>query len=265
MIKGRKNLLNGFEQVEAENQKIASDMVQLAGTEDSRLSVVTAIFVRLNNEMRLENVQDIRRDISYGAKDYGLLPEKYVNSMDSIVRSYVQEINKFMKAYNDEFMNIQNVLKSAEERQKYYFFKIRETIVMKNICELAGKSPEDYTQLDAQIKSYRKKLGIYEKIIMRCDKEFEDCKIRREQDFKDLFELKQEQALAVIQKRNIITVLIHKIKNRLNGYEKFSKYVLQKHAGKLNRMRTETIGEYVTKIKQSIITFDSEIEGMLNA
>ncbi|MBR1539782.1 MAG: hypothetical protein IJ629_01135 [Clostridia bacterium] len=257
--------MNGLEQVEAENQKIASDMIQLAGTEDSRISVITAIFVRLNNEMRLENVQEIRRDISYGAKDYGLLPEKYVNSMDSIVRSYVQEINKFMKAYNDEFMNIQNVLKSAEERQKYYFYKIRETIVMRDICELAGKNPEDYKELDAQIKSYRKKLATYEKIIVRCDKEFEDCKIRRDQDFKDLFELKQENALAVIQKRNVITMLINKIKNRLNGYERFSKYVLQKHAGKLNRMRTETTGEYVTKIKKNILSFDSEIEGMLNA
>lgn len=264
-ITKEENLLNGFENIEAENKKIASQMKQLAGTEDSRLSVVTAVFVRLNNDMRLENMQDIRRDISYGAKDYGLLPEKYVNSMDSIVKSYIQETNRFMKAYNDEFMNIQNVLKSAEERQKYYFFKIRETIVMKRICELAGKAPDEYTQLDEQIKTYRKKLGIYEKIIMRCDKEFEACKNRRAQDFKDLFEVKQEQALAIIQKQNLLTKLINRFKNRLHGYEMFSRNILQKHAGKINRMKTETIGKYIIKTKQNSMTFDSEIKELINA
>lgn len=254
----------GLEQVETENKKISSDIEQLAGTENFRLSVITAVFVRLNNEMRLKNVQDIKKDISYGAKDYGQLPEKYVTSMDSIVRSYVQETNKFMNAYNDEFMNIQNVLKNAEERQKYYFFKIRETIVMKNICILAEKDPKDYAELDSKIKTYRKKIGICERIIARCDKEFEDCKIRREQDFKELFEIKQEQALVVIKKYNILDRIINKIKNKFNGYENFSKFVLQKHAAKLNRMRTETINEYINKTKRDSRSFDSEIEVLLS-
>lgn len=257
--------MNGFEQVEAENKKIASDMIQLAGTEDSRLSVITAIFIRLNNEMRLDNIQSVRKDISYGAKSYGLLPEKYVTSMDSIVRSYIQEINKFMKSYNDEFMNIQNVLKSAEERQKFYFYKIRELIVMKNICRLAEKAPEEYTKLDDQIKDFRKKLAALERIIIRCDKEFEDCKNRRTQDFYELFEIKEEQALAVINKKNIFQKFLNKIKNKFHGYEIFSKSILQKHAGKLNRMKTETISEYVKKIQRNIASFDDEIKGILNA
>jgi len=255
--------LDTFEQIKVDNLKVASNLTQLAGTEDSRLAVITAIYVRLNNQMRLQNIQDIKKDISYGAKEYRQPPEKYITSMDSIVRSYIQETNRFMKAYNDEFMNIQNILKLAEERQKFYFFKIRETIVMKNICVLAGKSESEYAELDDYIKAYRKKLAIYEKIIARCDKEFENCKNRREQDFKELFEIKPELALAVVQKNNIFNRFVKRFQTMFKGYEKFSKYVLQKHAVKINRMRTETISSYVAKVKQQMNSFGDEIEVLL--
>ena len=64
--------MNGFEQIKAENEKMASEMGQLAGTEETRLSVITAVFVRINNEMRLKNIQDVKQDISYGARDFGV-------------------------------------------------------------------------------------------------------------------------------------------------------------------------------------------------
>ena len=255
--------MNVFENIEAENKQIVSDLGQLAGTEDSRLSVITAIFIRANNEMRLKNIQDIRKDISYGAKDFGQLPEVYVGSMESIVRSYIEETNKFMKAYNDEFKNIQNILKNAEEKQKYYFFKIRESIVMKNICALAGKQENEYSELDEDIKKFKRKLVVYEKIILRCDKQFEECKNRREQDFRELFEIKKEQALAVIQKRSFFDKILYKIKKIFSGYETFQKVVLQKHAIKINRMKTETMNEYVIKEKQNELSFSNEINAML--
>ena len=252
-----------LEKVAAENNKIASNITQLAGTEDSRLALITAIFIRANNEMRLQNIQDIKKDISYGAKNFGQSPEVYVTSMDSIVRSYIEETNKFMKAYNNEFKNIQNILKNAEEKQKYYFFKIRETAVMKNICALAGKAESEYASLDEDIKKYQRKLVIYEKIILRCDKQFEDCKNRREADFKELFEIKQEQALAVIQKRSFFDKIMSKFKNMFKGSENFKKLVLQKHAIKINRMKTEIINQYVVKEKQNELSFSNEITEML--
>lgn len=257
--------MDELEKIKTENQNLVQDIKQLAGTEDSRVSVISAIFIRLNNEMRLQNIQDIKKDISYSAKDFGQLPEKYTNSMNSIVRSFVEETNRFMKAYNDEFINIQNIMYTAEEKQKYYFFKIREANVMRNICELAEKPVESYENLNQEINGYKRKLAMYEKIIARCDKEFEDCKNRREEDFKELFEIKQEQALAVVQKVNPITKIINKIKNMFHGYENFSKYVLQKYAARINKMKVETIEMYVNKTKQNTVNFASEIEEMTGA
>ena len=183
--------------------------------------------------------------------------------MDSIVKSYIQETNRFMKAYNDEFINIQNTLQIAEEKQKYYFFKIQEINIMKAICGLAGKNEEDCIELDNQIRMNKKKLKIYEQIIFRCDKEFEDCRNRREQDFKELFEINQEQSLMVIKKKNFFIKIINNFKNLFNGYEKFSKLVLQKYAIRINNMKTETIDMYINNVKKNMIKFSNEVDGML--
>ena len=213
--------------------------------------------------MRLQNIQDTRKEISYSAKDFGLIPEKYIDSMNSIVRSYIEQTNRFMKAYNDRFINIQNVLYNAEEKQKYYFFKIREVSVMKKICELAEKPEESYQVLNQEINGYKKKLAIYERIIAMCDKEFEECKNKREEDFKELFEISQENSLAVIIKQNPIIKIFTKIKNKFCGYKKFSKVVLQKHALRINKMKTETITNYINKAKQDILRFSDEVESLV--
>lgn len=212
--------------------------------------------------MRLQNIQDTRKEISYSAKDFGLIPEKYIDSMNSIIRSYIEQINKFMKAYNEQFVNIQNILYNAEEKQKYYFFKIRENTIMKNICELAEKPEESYQILNQEINEYKKKLVLYEKIISMCDKEFEECKNRRAIDFKDLFDVNENQALALITKRNPVMSFINKIRNKFHSYEKFSKIVLQKHASKINKMRTETIALYVNKVKKDILRFSGEVRSL---
>ena len=255
--------MNELEKIQEENKNLVSDLKQLAGTEDSRLSVLSAIFIRLNNEMRLQNIQDTRREISYSAKDFGLIPEKYIESMNSIVRSYIEQINRFMKAYNDRFINIQNVLYNAEEKQKYYFFKIREVSVMKKICELAEKPEESYQVLNQEINEYKKQLAIYERIISMCDKEFEECKNKREADFKELFEINQENAIAVITKQNPVMKFFKMIQNKFNGYEKFSKTVLQKHASKINKMKTEIISNYINKTKQDILRFSGEVKELV--
>lgn len=257
--------MDGAQTVSAENKILINDLKQLAGAEESRVSIISAIYIRLNDEMRLKNIQDVKKDISYGAKSFGQLPEKYAVSMNSIVRSYIEEINKFMKAYNDQFINVLNVIHNAEQKQKYYFYKIRENTIMKSVCILAGKPEDSYKVLDEEILDYKKKLVLYERIIARCDKEFEDCKNRREEDFKELFEIKQEQALAVVQKVNPITKIINKIKNMFHGYENFSKYVLQKYAARINKMKVETIEMYVNKTKQNTVNFASEIEEMTGA
>lgn len=255
--------MNELEKIKEENKTLVSDLKQLAGTEDSRVSVLSAIFIRLNNEMRLQNIQDTRKEISYSAKDFGLIPEKYVESMNSIVRSYIEQTNRFMKAYNDQFINIQNVLYRAEEKQKYYFFKIREISVMKKVCELAGKSEEEYKALNQEINGYKKKLAIYEKIIAMCDKEFEECKNKREADFKELFEIKQENAMVVVTKQNPIRKFIKMIQNKFHGYENFSKTVLQRHASKINAMKTEVVGNYINKVKQDILRFSGEVKELV--
>ena len=55
---------------------------------------------------------------------------------------------------------------------------------------------------------------------------------------------------------------INKIRNKFHSYEKFSKIVLQKHASKINKMRTETIALYVNKVKKDILRFSGEVRSL---
>ena len=168
-----------------------------------------------------------------------------------------------MKAYNDEFINIQNILQNAKEKQKYYLFKIQELMIMKNVCVLLQKPKELYEELDEEINNYKQKINTYEKVISKCDKEFEECKIRRNREFKELFEIKQEQSLALVQKQNFILKLFIKLKNKFQGYKNFSRFVLQKYFNKINQMKTETIDNYIKNVKEDMLNFSSEINEII--
>ena len=118
--------MKGFEQFEKENIKIVEEIKQLNETEENRLAVITSLFVRENSDMRLENLQELKRNISYGAKNYGQNIEEYKGNINEIIKTYIDETNKFMSAYNEEFLNISKKFKNAEENQKKYFAKIRK-------------------------------------------------------------------------------------------------------------------------------------------
>ena len=212
--------------------------------EENKISVISAVYIRLNNEMRMQNVQDIKKDISYRAKDFGLMPEKYITNMSEIVRSYIEQINRLMKVYNDRFMNIQNILYNAKESKK---------------------TEESYQVLNQEINEYKKKLAIYEQIIAMCDKEFEECKNNREMDFKELFEIKQENALAIIQHRNPLAKLINCFKTNIRRYDKFSKAVLKKYASTINNIRIETMSLYINKVKKDILIFSSRVNDVVKS
>ena len=54
-----------------------------------------------------------------------------------------------------------------------------------------------------------------------------------------------------------------KIKNKFNGYQNFSKYVLQKHANKINDMKTGVMDSYSNKVKYNMTVFSREIDTLL--
>lgn len=184
--------------------------------------------------------------------------------MNKIIKSYVEETNKFMKAYNDEFINIQNILQDAQENQKYYYFKIQEINIMKKICLMVGKTEEVYKNLDDELNYCKEKIVIYENIIDKCDKKFEQCKRMRDREFKELFEIKKELSLSIVVNRNIFFKIMIKLKKIFCKYENFSKFVLQKHIDKINTIKNENMNVCIKKIKEDTKDFSNEIYKFLN-
>lgn len=282
--------MNPIEQIQNENEKIIAKMNELAQTEDSRVDVVSAVFVRTNRDMRFKNMQDIKSDIRDGAKFYGQLPEKYAVRQESITKSYVEQINRFMRQYNEQYINIQTHIYRAEEMQKVLMFKSCKVSNTKTVYMLTDdyliyknkknlmieeykktndsnlyQKIQDYKnpcdEYDRKIEEYKNQIKLYENIITRCDKEFEDCKIRRDRDFEEIFGM--EKAMTISEKKNLIQKIFFNFMNRVDGYNKFSKYVLQKYANKINEIKISKMDTYVTKIKQDMINFSNEIDKMI--
>lgn len=262
--------MNQIEKMELDNRRIVNNLTELARTEDSRSSISTAVYLRLNNELRLKNVQDIRKDISYGAKYYGQTPEKYTTAQDSIVRSYVEQINKFMKMYNEAFVNIQTVEHNAATNQKNLVFKARKLDIVKQIYQFCNRPESDYANYENKIKEYKDEIEKYEQVIKRCDEEYTLCRNRREEEFKEIFNISPSQmsvALIPVEKDNFIKKFFKKLwtktTNKFNGYQNFQKDVLQRHATNINGLKTGGIDKYLTKIKQDMVTFNYEVDTIL--
>ena len=152
---------------------------------------------------------------------------------------------------------------NAQEKQKYYFFKIRENILMKNVCKLTGKSESSYQIFNQKINEYKERLTIYEKIIAMCYNEFEECKNKIETDFKELFNINQEKALAVITKKNIIIKFVSKIKNNFNGYNNFYKIILQKYDFNISKLKNETLDICIRKVNQETLNFSNKVANLV--
>jgi len=254
--------LDSIEQIQLENKKLIDEMTELARTEDLRASVNSAVFIRKNDELRLNHIIDINNDIIQGAKTFGQKPEKYVSSQDSIVKSYVEEINKFTKVYNEEYINIMHKIQMSTEHQKALMFKIQKISNTKQLYEIANKVDDNmFEEFDNNILEYKKQIKLYENVISRCDKEFESCKARRKQDFEELF--RTHEVLAIADNKNVFKKIVFKISNKFNGYENFSKYVLKRHANKIDEMKTGKVNKYVNKVKQNMVNFSYEIDNML--
>lgn len=283
--------MNPLEVIQKENEDIINNMTQLVQTETSRSELVSAVFVRTNIELRLQNIKEVEGEIINGAKYYGILPEKYVGMNESIKKSYIEQINKFMKSYNEQYMGIQSVLQRAEEKQKVLMFQSCKYSNNKRMYMLTENYKVFQDKKNSMIDEYKKTNNIklyqeiqnlndpcsaynskienikndikfYENIIARCDREFQDCRARRQRDFEEIFG--NSKQLAVVENKPFYVKLFRSLTNKFTGENRFSKYIIKKHSEKINNIKVNVMDQYVNKIKQDMVAFESEIEDMIN-
>ncbi|MCI8308671.1 MAG: hypothetical protein HFJ45_00285 [Clostridia bacterium] len=254
--------MNQLEQIKLENQNLIDKLKELAEIDEEKASVMSAIFIKTNDELRINNIKEIQTNMANKAKAFGVSPEKYIVRQESIIYSYIEQINKFMKSYNDEYINIKNKLQKAQENQKKLIFNTKKLSNGKKICILTNRVNEQIlNEYDNRIKKCKEQINSYEDIISRCEEEFEACRMRRENDFKELFsnnDIGNNKGLTIIKNNNIFK----RIKNIFNGYKEFSKHVLREYASRINDMKIETLEKHLTKIKKNMVDFSNEIDKM---
>ena len=286
----KQELIEKLKELKKNNDEFTFDITDLSNTECDRAEVVSSIYIRKNRTLRLKNILDIDKEFKEKGKIYKQSPEKYTVSQVSIKRSYVEQINRFMKEYNLRFMNVQNEIYRAQENQKILMFKSCKYSNSKKIY-MFSKEYEDFlsqkqqlimqykqTQnpfiyqkiesmedpcsiYDRKISNCKNKIKLYENIILECDRELEKCTEDRERDFEDLFG--EEQALAV--KQTGYKKFWEMLKDIFDSEKRFSTLVVKKHANKINELKISRMDEYADKIKKDTVIFSKKLEDMINS
>lgn len=283
-------IIEKIRELKRQNDCFFNSMANLNDTEKDRIDVMTSIFIRKNKELRLNNLWEIENNYRTQGRIFGQSPEKYVIEQESTQRAYIEQINKFMQEYNTAYINIQIEQEKAEQAQKILMFKCckfnnskkiymlsdnykkfkekKQTLINEyektNDFELYKKieSFEDpCEQYEKRIQSYKNKIKLYENILLRCDKEFEECNNRREKDFKELF----GEEIGITLKKTDYKTLFNMIMNKLDGKNRFSRLVIKKYAKNINEIKTKKLEIYVDKIKKESVSFSEEIEKIMKS
>lgn len=285
----KQELIEKIKELKKSNDEFTFDITDLSKTECNRAEVMSSIYIRKNRDLRLKNILDIDKEFNIKGKLYNQSPEKYTVSQVSIKRSYVEQINRFMKEYNLRFINVQNEIYRAQENQKILMFKSCKYSNSKKIYMFSKEYEEflskkqqlimQYKQTqnpliyqtiesmedpcltyDRKILNCKNKIKLYENIIAECDEELQRCTADRERDFEILFG--EEQSLVI--KQTGYKMFLEKLKDILDGKNRFATFVVKKHANKINELKISKMGEYADKIKKDTIVFSKKIEDMLN-
>ena len=286
----KQELIEKLKELKKNNDEFTFDITNLSNTECNRAEVISSIYIRKNRTLRLKNILDIDKEFTIQGKKYKQSPEKYTVSQVSIKRSYVEQINRFMKEYNLRFMNVQNEIYRAQEYQKILMFKSCKYSNSKKIYMFSNeyqnflfkkqqlisqykqtRNPLIYQRIesmedpcsiyDKKISKCKKQIKLYENIIAKCEEELEICTTDRERDFGILFG--EEQAIAI--KQTGYQVFWEKLKDIFDGENRFSTLVVKKHANKINELKISRMDEYADKIKKDTVIFSKKIEDMVNS
>ena len=289
MAYSKEELINKLKELKKNNDEFTSNVTNLSTTECDRAEVMSSIYIRKNRALRLKNILDIDKEFVTQARVYKQSPEKYTMSQMSIKKSYVEQINRFMKEYNLRFMNVQNEIYRAQENQKILMFKSYKYSNSKKIYMFSDEyqnflskkqqlisqykqtqNPLIYQRIesmedpclvyDKKISNCRNKIKLYDEVIFKCEEELEKCTEDRERDFGILFG--EEQAIAI--KQSAYKMFVEKLKNIFDGNNRFSTLVVKKHATRINELKISKMEEYANKIKKDTVIFSKKIEDMVN-
>ena len=66
--------MNQLEQIKLENQNLIDKLKELAEIDEEKASVMSAIFIKTNDELRINNIKEIQTNMANKAKAFGVSP-----------------------------------------------------------------------------------------------------------------------------------------------------------------------------------------------
>ena len=238
------------------NQMLINNLKKLNDIEQSKSKIITILFLRKANEIKIQKIDALKNNILNQAEFYNQKINNYNESYNDIINKYSSQLSQIIDIYVELFINIQMELQEAECNQKIAITNLKKSIDMKKKLPV-NSSIEEIEKCNKKITACIQKKRNYAVIIENCEKELGQCSKNMIDHINYLFGNKSSQ---ILLKNDVgFKKYINKVVNRLTGANKFKNYVIEPTNIEVETMDLK-IPELRSDIKDKTINFVAKIK-----
>lgn len=238
------------------NTILIDELAKLNELEINKTKVLTAIFSKTIQEIKLKKIQSLQSNFEEQAKFYGQYLEDYDEIYKEMLSRYEEQLDKITEKYNELYINMQLELQEAECNQKIAITNLKKSFDIKQKLSdtLQNDLREEYAK--KMIACMQKKIN-YDIIIDECERELNKCASNMEKKINALFSDKSSQIS--LQEESALKKFVNKIKNIFTGASKFNTYVIEPINVELEMMDSK-LPDITNEIHQETVNFVAKMK-----
>ena len=214
-------------------EKLNLNIQSLEVIENESYKIELSIYQKIVEELKENKMNELKDFFKQQSKYYNQKSEKYEEETTQNIEKYKEEIEKLIKAYDNLYINVFKIMKTASSNQK---------IAIANILSIAKKSSEEETITDIEkqtaqniISTYMKKRENYSTIVKECECKIKWCIENVQKDVNEIFIDNMNQM--TVYKENIFSRIIKMIFNKISGKNKFKEFLQNYETNYLNDIK----------------------------
>lgn len=230
------------------SQKVSQALIkmlnELTNIETTLSKVKATIFVKKCENLMQEKISYLYNLLHQEAKQYNQGSESQNALIESIIKIYTDKLNIVYDELYLQYVNIQNEIGDARLNQKVAMINFQKIV---NDSEISNK---DYNSLKEKLIN---KNDGYEKIIKKCEEQFNICMGNFESQIDNTFFI--ETSLKVSNETGIFSKIKNALVNMFNG-KKLYKGALENYKEKIEKIDT---GKIISDFRNQTIEFVTDI------
>ena len=166
--------------------KLNKNIRSLHGLNKDMAMVELAIYQKSMDALEEKKVEELNNYLKNHIKIFKQNKDKFDKEISAIINKYQLEIDKFMTAYEDFYVQVFKLMTDAGNEQNYTIAKLLNT---KNSLLDGDNSLQDEERLNQELVANAEKKLNYSVIIDECRARLKWCSEKAQNDFEQLFKI----------------------------------------------------------------------------